>query len=724
MKDTKVHMITLSIDGKQVNAPAGTSILHAARMAGIYIPTLCYLECLPDYGGCRLCMVEVEHMRGSPTACTTPIAKDMKISTRTEELQKLRREILELILSEHPYTCLVCRDKKECTEFMHSTRKVNTTTGCNFCTSNGDCDLQDLVEYLDLKEVRFPMIYRNLPPVKDNPFYDLDYNLCILCGRCVRICNEERFSEVLAFVERGNSALVGTAFNETQKEAGCEYCGACVDVCPTGSISEKMGSWVGLPDRSTTTHCSYCSIACEMNVNTKGNRIINVGPEPGKRDDPPQLCVRGKFVPGDITHHPERVKSPHIKKNGRWIEVKWEEAIKHIADNLIKFKGAQFGLIGSAHDSIENSFVLQKFARQTMKSGNADIYPSPAYNTIIRDIHDYYAAHGHVVVDDILEADKIYVIGSEAQWSHPIIENRIRKAYKAGKEVIVANSTANRTVNFSTSFHQYKKGHAHAFLQQLMQELTDEKVNEKFVMVIGDEVLGSDQAEENLRMLMSINTLPGTSCKILFLMAEGNRYGATMAGMNPALLSGFSTAKKKGLSSWEMLKKQKVISALYLVGDVPDTRSLAGLKFFVQQNMFFTPASEHAHVFLPLENNMESDGHILNLEGKIIQLSPVIKRDEYVLPTYQAVSKIAKTMNTKGFDYKSTKSIYKEIQVLIEGSLHRGQKIKISDGKVPALTAKSKNGHLTKELLEKYHFHYMGNKLTDLIPDLKEVLEE
>ena len=196
----------------------------------------------------------------------------MEIRTKTPELQSLRGEILELTLSEHPYTCLVCRDKKECTDFMHTTRKSSTITGCNFCTSNGDCELQELIDYLDLKDVKFPISYRGIPPEKKNPFYDLDYNLCVLCGRCVRICNEERNSHVLAFVERGNSTIVGTAFNESQIEAGCEFCGACVDVCPTGSISEKMGKWAGLPSQSRETTCVLCSVGCTMNVNTQGQQ--------------------------------------------------------------------------------------------------------------------------------------------------------------------------------------------------------------------------------------------------------------------------------------------------------------------------------------------------------------------------------------------------------------------------------------------------------------------
>ncbi len=722
MAQTKT--ITVSIDNREIHAPAGSTILQAAREAGIYIPTLCYLEGLPDYGGCRLCVVAVENMRGFPTACTTPVSPGMKISTMTPVLQELRRDILELILSEHPYTCLVCGDKKECSEFMHTTRKVSTTTGCNFCTNNGNCGLQNLVEYLGLTQIRYPMVYRNLPAVKDNPFYDLDYNLCVLCGRCVRICNEERYSEVLAFINRGNSALVGTAFNETQKEAGCEFCGACVDVCPTGSLSEKVGTWVGLPDKSTITHCTFCSIACEITINTKGNRIVNVGPEPGKKEDPPQACLRGKFIPGDITHHPQRITRPHIKKEGQWAEAGWDEAINLIAENLAHHRGPQFGLIGSAHDTFENSFILQQFARQTMKSANVDIHPTNAYKTMIRDIHDYHTAHGFAEVDDILEADHIYIIGAQANWSHPIIENRIRKAYRAGKKVTVANSAITRTVNFSTDYRLYKKGREHIFLHQLMAELTAATQRAgKNIMIIGDEILHSTRAEENINNLMRLGELP-EEIKMLFLMPEGNRYGAVMAGMNPALLPGFAAAGQEGLTTEEMLKKRKVLSALYLVGDISDRKllkSLKGLQFMVQHNMFFTPASDYAHVFLPLTTSMESDGHIFNLEGKLKRFTPVHQND-HILPTSRIIGRIAAILDMK--ESFNTQNLDRQIQALAEGSLVTGRKPRIGEEKKPHPRSKSKNSDMTREMLKKHHFHYMGNNLEKVIPDLQEVLQE
>ena len=156
--------ISIKIDGKKFSVPDGITVLEAARLKNIYIPTLCYLENLVPYGGCRLCVVEIKNMRGYPTACTTPVVNEMEITTNSPELNTLRKETLELILSEHPYTCLVCKDKNDCSEFMHSTRKVSTTTGCNYCANNGDCELQDLVDYLEISDVKYPITYRGIEP--------------------------------------------------------------------------------------------------------------------------------------------------------------------------------------------------------------------------------------------------------------------------------------------------------------------------------------------------------------------------------------------------------------------------------------------------------------------------------------------------------------------------------------------------------------------------------
>ncbi len=782
MSKARLKNITLTIDGKSVKVAQESTILHAARKAGIYIPTLCFLDGLKNYGGCRLCMVEVKNTHNFQTACTTPVFQGMEVTTKSSGLQNLRREILELILSEHPFTCLVCKDKGECQEFMHTTRKVSVTTGCNFCTSNGDCELQDLVDYLELKEVKFPWIYRNIAPVKDNPFYELDYNLCILCGRCVRVCNEERYSEVLAFVQRGNKTLVGTAFNESQLEAGCEYCGACVDVCPTGSISEKMGSWVGIPDRSTKTTCTFCAVACTMNVNTKGNRIVNIGPKKGERTEPLQLCVRGKFIPGDIVHHPERITMPLIKKADKWIEASWGEAITFIAQNLDKYRGNHFGLIGSAQDSLENSYILQKFTRKTMQSNNVDLLNAFGEKGLVQKIHDHYSVCPPPMIDDITSANTLFVIGSDCSLTHPIIENRIRKAFKQGKQVLAANTLFNRTAYFSNHFIVYQPGEEYHFLLLLLSELlkgknskTSKQISkylknfdisnlldqcgvaskdieklsntlqnsENIIIIAGDGVLKTSGSLHNLNALIDIQLLINEQkdCRMMYLFDEGNRYGSSLMGMHPDHFGGFdkvsdpSSVKKwsenwncklssnKGSSGDEMVRNISGdgIKALFVMGDIPPHKNLSGLKFFVQQNMFLTGTSKYADVFLPMSSFMEAEGRIINLEQKLKNIVPAIKPAKGNKPSWKVISEIAHLMSEPGFNYRKAKDILSEIRLFIDFT-----EVASSDRStgVQPLGTKAREkteGYPVSLTIAPDQLHYMGNILTDLVPDLKAI---
>ena len=777
--------ITIKIDGKQVRVPEGSTVLQAARKANIYIPTLCYLDNLKNYGGCRLCIVEIKNTRGFPTACTTPVCQGMEVTTKSSELQELRREILELVLSEHPFTCLICKDKESCADFMHTTRKVSVTTGCNFCTNNGNCELQDLVEYLELKDVRFPITYRNIKPIKDNPFYELDYNLCVLCGRCVRICNEERYSEVLAFVQRGNSSIVGTAFGESQKDAGCEYCGACVDVCPTGSISEKMGQWVGVADKSIRTTCPFCPVACTMNINTKGNRIINVGPEPGKRTEPLQLCVRGKFVPGDITHHPDRIRKPLIKKDNKWIEVTWEKALKYLASNLDRYRGNQFGLIGSAQDSIENNYILQKFTRKVMRSNNVDLLLGYPNKTLLKKIHEYHSVFPPVQIENILKAETIFIIGANCDISHPIIENRIRKSYKAGKQVIVANNHYNKTYNFSNKYVIYQPGKEISFLLLLLSELITRNKNKvskeisgllknfnikkalqdcgvsvkeikdisasllksrKLIIIVGDNVLRTADNLSNFNTLLNLKLIMKKSagCQILFLLDEGNRYGATLAGMHPDYLGGFDEVDDKalinkwsdnwntklsnigGVSADEMINNisEDGITSMYVIGDIPAHPNLSGLKFFVQQNMFLTETSKYADVFLPLTGFTEVEGHAINVEGELKKINPVIQPVEGIHYTWEVISEIAGMMSEEGFNYKKTSDIFTEVKSFID--LKNSSAAKNQNEVLPvSLAVSGKTDKFPVSLIiEPNCFHYMGNILSALIPDMKVIREE
>ena len=340
--------IALTIDGREVKAEKGMTVLEAARAADIYIPTLCYHPDLAPYGGCRLCIVEIENMSGFPTACTTPTSDGMVVKTNTPKVKELRRDILELIITEHPYACLTC-------------------------PVNGRCELQEVASYMGMKEVTLPYTYKELPVYRDDPFFERDYNLCILCGRCVRVCQELRGAGAIAFTYRGSQSLVGTAFDEPLQDSGCQFCGACVDICPTGALTERDRKWEGVAaERQVVTTCPYCGVGCQLELQLNGDRIIEVLPQQENEVNRGQACVKGRFGIQEFVHHPERLITPLIKRDGQFVEATWDEAFDIIASKLANYKKDEVAVISSAKGTNEDNYVTQKFTRAVLGTNNID----------------------------------------------------------------------------------------------------------------------------------------------------------------------------------------------------------------------------------------------------------------------------------------------------------------------------------------------------------------
>lgn len=258
--------IKLIIDGQNVEVQAGATVLEAAQSAGIYIPTLCYHPDLHPSGGCRLCTVEIDGMRGLPTSCTTPAAEGMNVVTKTETLQELRRAIMELVLTEHPNDCLTCNRRERCGPYDVCLRHVSVTQRCVTCPKNGKCELQQIVDYIGIEDMVLP--YRSKERQVDyqrEPLVRRDYNLCILCGRCVQMCEEVRGIGAITFANRGFDTIVSTAFDRPLQDSGCRFCGACVEVCPTGALMDAGAEYQ--PDLDGESLAVPCKNACPADIN-------------------------------------------------------------------------------------------------------------------------------------------------------------------------------------------------------------------------------------------------------------------------------------------------------------------------------------------------------------------------------------------------------------------------------------------------------------------------
>ena len=401
---------TMIINGKTVPFSPGETILEVARRSGIYIPTLCARADLPSTGSCRLCIVKVEGVRGYVTSCTTPAGPDMSVTTNSDEIETLRRGILELILSEHPSACLVCPIRETCEQSNAPSLKAGRVTGCNMCPKRDTCELRQLVEYLGLKEIRYPILYKDVQLERDDPFMDRDYNLCILCGRCIRVCEENLGLSAISFIRRGHDTKVGTSFDKLHVDGNCIFCMHCVDVCPTGALSVRGSKWYGYPDSETPTTCILCEQGCELVIDTKWNKVMGAHPirdmSVGKRG----YCVKGRCCLPALFNNPDRLKYPAIRgDNGKTIYTDWDRAIHHAAHILSTYNPGEVAVLSSRYLTDESVYALHEFARIYAESNifyiadDGIIFPNiEKSEEIFKDIKILYLTEANSITNETL----------------------------------------------------------------------------------------------------------------------------------------------------------------------------------------------------------------------------------------------------------------------------------------------------------------------------------
>ena len=353
--------ISLTIDGRTVEVEAGKTVLEAARVAGITIPAICDHKDLNPYGSCRMCIVEIEGVRGYPTSCTTPAAEGMQVKTQSARLTTLRNRTLELMFSGHPNSCLVCVHREECEKYRPNATKAARSTRCGFCANREECDLRKMVLQADSRELNLSTLYASYGLERDDPFMDRDYNLCILCGRCWRICEKIHGQPAISIINRGKWARIGTAFDKSHVFSGCVFCGACIDICPTGTLTDRFARWHGKPETDTPSACILCSEGCSIIAQSKKGQLLATVMTGFDKED--SLCALGRFGLAQIVGAPNRLIRPQVREGEDLIPTDWEAAVRAAADGLRAAAGAVVFVI-SETTSREDRFLYARLAER------------------------------------------------------------------------------------------------------------------------------------------------------------------------------------------------------------------------------------------------------------------------------------------------------------------------------------------------------------------------
>jgi len=676
MSDQK--LIKLKVNDREIQVPQGTLVIEATRRLGTEVPSFCYYPGLSLQAACRMCLVEVEKAPKLQTACTLVATDGMVVRTNTDEVRQARKYMLEFLLTNHPLDCPVC-DK------------------------GGECELQDMVFRYGADSSRFVEEKIHRPEEKWSELVYYDAPRCILCFRCVRVCDEGMDVKALGVGMRGaNSVIIPNRGDHLE----CEECGMCIDICPVGALTSGTYRYKTRPweMQYVPTVCAHCSNGCKTTLSVRNHEILRANNRDLSGINKDFLCVKGRFG-FDFTNHPERIRQPLVRKGDKLLPVSWEEAVQTAATKLkAAYEGGgkeAIGFIGSNRTSNEENYLLQRLARATFGTNNIDHHRTADYAGLVTALGER-AADSLLTMEQLYQSKAVLVIGNDPSNQNPLVAWQIRSGIRHfGSKLFLINSNEIKLKRKAKQFVKIAPGQEHTILKwlahdegQLAPELVEQLVQLKAALEAESDVavvFGAELSGAAIATLAAFGSkLPGKT-HYLALGDYSNSRGAADMGLLPDRFPGYAQvddakareafeqlwgcvlSSKPGMTAPEMVEAAQsgILKALYVVGANPFAhfgKPGAGrgkLALLIVQEMFLTETAKAADIVLPAASAYEKDGTVTNTSGEIQLLrkgaevmGPRSDFDLFRILSHQ----LEKLGLGKAFHYKTVGAVFEEIR--------------------------------------------------------------
>ena len=716
--------VTLTIDGAQVQVEEGTSILEAAKTAGIEIPSLCYLKDINETGRCRVCLVEVERAKTLVASCVTPVVNNMVVKTNTEFVRQARRNVLELILSNH-------------------------RTDCMTCEKNGDCKLQEYAYEYGLEERRFPSD-RTAPELDDtNPFFIRDLSKCILCGRCVAVCSDIQGQDAISPVGRGYETVVAPAWGEPLENSPCVFCGNCVQVCPVGALIPKQSIGQGRfwEIAKVETTCPYCGTGCLIYLHVKNGKVVGASGADGPVNKG-FTCVKGRFGL-DFIHHPDRLRVPLIRVGDGFREASWDEALELVSSKLGELAHSHspdaVAFFSSAKCTNEANYLMQKLARATIGTNNVDHCARLCHASTVAGLAASFGSGAMTnSIHEIADAKAVFIIGSNTTENHPVIGIQVKEALRRGAKLIVADPRRVELAQKAHIYLQHRPGTDVALLNGMMNVIIDKGLHDKdfietrtenfealkdsvskytpehvseitgvpaddiieaaiayatadtasliYSMGITQHSTGTDNVLSTANLAMLTGNLGKESVGVNPLRGQNNVQGACDMGALPNLFPGYQAVTDPAIrgkfeKAWGCelppnpgLAVTEAINAaydgnlkgLYIMGENPMVSdpdinhvetALRNLDFLVVQDIFLTETARLADDVLPSASIAEQEGTFTSTERRVQLVRKAVNPPGEARTDWEIITEISNRMGYP-MNYSSPAEVLDEIASL------------------------------------------------------------